>query len=136
MLDLKKVKLIVKTNYAGRRSETPLLSVSSAGTTSLNTAFKNLYTKNFKGKSIFLQLTFVKNEYYLLFSKKKLENFYSFCRTGPNGFNSNIKGMYAALGKKGVTVRYSLTKEETNNPNILAFKLKNVIEDLIISKEK
>jgi hypothetical protein len=138
MLNLVNVKYVVKTTYAGRKSETPLFSITKAGSSSLNTAFTKTYLRGFKRSVIYTQLILVKSEYYLLVSKTKRASFYSFTLNG-NGtsknYSSTIQGFITALGKKGIAMRYSLEKIETNDKTIMAFKLKNVAEDLFTSKE-
>lgn len=136
MLDLTNLKYVVKTTYAGRRSETPLFSITKAGGCALNTAFSNTFMKGFKKSILYVQLVCVKNEYYLLVSKTKKQNFYSVVRaSGNKGFSSIIQGFITALGKKGIAMRYSLELVKTNDETIKAFKLKNVAEDLFGSKE-
>lgn len=128
------VKLLIKTNYAARRSDTPLLSVSSAGYTSLNLAFKETFFKGYN-KHLFVQAVNYKNINYLLISKTKKENYYSFMSAKNSGFISNIKGFFKAFGKKGITMRYTLEKVQTGDKSIYAFELKHVAQDLFATVE-
>lgn len=136
MLNLDKVKYLAKTTYPARKSGIPLLSITGSGTAVLNTAFGNTFLKNYKGSSIHLQLVFVNKAYYLLISKKKRPSFYTLVKSSScNSYSAKIKSFIEILGKKGLTMRYSVEKEETNDSTIIAFKLKNVAEDMFHAKE-
>jgi hypothetical protein len=133
-LDLNGVKLAIKTTYAARRSETPLMTMTKGGCVSFNIAFiKEFYPKTTK---FYIQAASVKGVDYLLVSKKKLNNYYSVTIKPDNGCAiTKIQGFITAFGKKGIAMRYTTTLVETSDPNIKAFSLKNVAEDLFTSKE-
>lgn len=134
-LDFNGIKLKLKTTYAGRKTETPLLSISKGGSVSFNKAFKE---KFFRGhyKTVYIQVVSLKGTDYLLTSKTKQPHYYSISPIKTGGYTCRIQGLVAAFGKKGITMRYSLEKVATTNSSIQAFKITHVAEDLIVATEK
>lgn len=134
-INLDGVKLLIKTTYAGRRSETPLFSVSSSGYSFLNISFANKYFKTHKSK-LFVQAVSYKNMFYLLLSKTKKEGYYSLTYNPNGGYTAKIKGLSVTFGKKGITTRYTVQMVDTTDKTIKAFQIKNAAEDLFVTKEK
>jgi hypothetical protein len=129
-------KLLVKTTYPARRSDTPLVSVSKR--LLLNKSFIDTYLKNWKEG--YVNLVSHKNKYCLVVSKKKLPNFYllaiTFRENKATAAFSAAKGFVNILGDKvnpALTVRYTVTKEPTNNPSVVAFILEEASKDIFTS---
>ncbi len=126
-------KFLITTTYAGRVSETPLLSISKH--VSLNTAFKKMYYKEHKAP-IFFQLIKSEGFLYILLTKVKLPNYYSLAPSSIYGFQGVAKKLIELLGDKGFTIRYTLEPTPTNNNKIKAFKLIKVAEDSVLVKNE
>jgi hypothetical protein len=134
-VNLDRAKLLIKTTYAGRRTETPLFSVSPSGYSTFNMSFGNKFFKNHKSK-LFIQAVNYKNVYYLLFSKTKKEGFYIVTNNPNGGYATKIKGLHTTFGKKGVTMRYAVELVQTTDKSVYAFEIKDMAEDLFSTKEK
>lgn len=136
VLNLDGVKLLAKTTYAGRRTDTPLFSITKAGNVALNTAFKQTYYPKHNNK-LFIQAVCVKNVYYILLSTKKKPSYYSLSyNTDSTGFNGAIQSLKTLFGKKGLAMRYTTELVPTSDATIKAFKLRHVAEDLFTTKEE
>jgi hypothetical protein len=137
ILDLSKQKLLIKTTYAGRRTDTPLISITKKGTLSVNAAFMRKFFSNIKDPStLYVQLVSFKDEYFILISKKKRAGFYSLFVVKAGTGTVRALGFKEILGKKGVTMRYAVEKVKTTDPSLHAFKLSNVAADFFSSTEK
>ena len=137
-LNLRGVKLLVKTVYAGRVTSTPMLSISKGNNLFLNSSFHRQFFPS-TTKRLFVQLVCIKNVYYLLASATKKEHYFCLTRVSGregtrSGFQSKLVG-FSILAKKGVTMRYALTATPTTDTSIKAFALKHVVEDLVKSVE-
>lgn len=133
-LNLDGVKFLLKTTYAARRTQTPLFSISKAGTCLLNQAFKLNNYKNYE-KNLYVQVVNYKNTYYFLTTKIKKQGYYSLSNIYKGGFSGKIQGLNALFGKKGITMRYSLENVETADKTVKAFAMRNVAEDIFVTKE-
>lgn len=133
-LNLDGVKFLLKTTYAARRTQTPLFSISKAGTCMFNHAFKLNYYKNYE-KTLYVQVVSYKNTYYMLTTKVKKQGYYALSNATNGGFVGKIQGLNALFGKKGLTMRYSLENIETADKTVKAFAMKNVAEDIFVTKE-
>lgn len=128
-------KFLISTTYVGRRSSTPLLSITNAGV-GLNVAFHRKYYKEHT-KQLFYQLIKSSGELYLLITKTKRPCYYSLTPvSNSEGFQAGAKKLASILGDKHVTVRYNLELVPTNDSKIKAFKITRVVEDSVLSKNE
>lgn len=134
VLNLDGAKLKIKTTWAGRKTESPLFSISKGGMTYLNKAFHEKWFAKHK-KALYIQAVSMRGVDYILVSKEKKAHYYKLTAVHSGGFSCTVQGFATAFGKKGLTMRYLAERVATTDASVYAFKIKYVANDLVVSQE-
>ena len=123
--------LLTRSKQGNSNAKMPLLTITKGGATTLNNAFAEKFLKPIP-KTMYYQIGWEGEDYYLLISKNRQDGFYSFNRaTNSTSYYGRSKETIKFLGRKGENVAYKLTPIKVENAKLRGFKLEMIDKGVI-----